>query len=189
MIGVVVPIRAFSEGKSRLAPFLDPADRERLARAMADRVVAAADPYPVVVVSSASEVAEWAEAHRIEVVPDPGSLDEAAAVGVKHFEARGAHRIVIAHGDLPLAESFEPAAEPGDRRVAVLVPCHRNDGTTVVSIPADCGFRFSYGPGSFARHVVESRRLGLAVIELDDVPGLRHDVDDLDDLLSLDELP
>jgi 2-phospho-L-lactate guanylyltransferase len=54
----------------------------------------------------------------------------------------------------------------------------------VLSIPVDAGFEFHYGEGSFARHVAESRRVGLAIRVVRD-PRLRFDVDTPDDLLAL----
>ena len=47
---MLVPVKAFAEAKARLAPALDAGQRERLARAMAEHVVAAAAPLPVSVV-------------------------------------------------------------------------------------------------------------------------------------------
>src|SRR4051794_3803115 len=100
--GVVIPIRAFRSGKARLADALDADQRAELALAMAERVVAAADPLPTVVVTSDPEVHAWASALGIEVVPDPaGGLDAAVAAGAGHLAAHGRDRIVVSHADLP----------------------------------------------------------------------------------------
>ncbi|MGH9038766.1 MAG: hypothetical protein ACRDZ3_00885, partial [Acidimicrobiia bacterium] len=56
--GVVIPIRGFSSGKSRLST-LGP-DRGWLVAEMAGRVLAAAHPLPVAVVTNAREVRAWA---------------------------------------------------------------------------------------------------------------------------------
>ena len=60
---VLLPVKAFGEAKARLAGVLDPAQRARLARWTAERVVAAAGELPVYVVCDDDEVAEWATAH------------------------------------------------------------------------------------------------------------------------------
>jgi 2-phospho-L-lactate guanylyltransferase len=52
----------------------------------------------------------------------------------------------------------------------------RDDGTNVVDLPAGCGFRFSYGPGSFERHRAECLRIGQRLRVLRN-PGLAFDVD------------
>jgi 2-phospho-L-lactate/phosphoenolpyruvate guanylyltransferase len=183
-VGVVVPIRSFSGAKSRLAGVLDPAAREALARDLATRLVGAAGAVPLLVVSSAPEVKAWAAELDLEVVHDPGSLDDAASYGRHLLASRGHGRVVVAHADLPLVRSLGSVLVDGTRPVAVVVPCHRDDGTPVLSLPSGPPFRFAYGPGSFRRHVDEARRRGLAVRVVRD-PGLRHDIDEPEDLQLL----
>lgn len=174
--GVVVPIRAFNDAKHRLAPRLDDAARAALARRLADAVVAAAAPLPVVVVSSAPEVRDWAGSVQASVIDDPGSLDGAAHAGREWFRARGATRIVVAHADLPHARDLAPLALDGAQPIVCLVPDHRDDGTPVCSVPAAADFAFAYGPGSFRRHLAAARTAGTAVRVLR-APGLRLDID------------
>jgi 2-phospho-L-lactate guanylyltransferase len=162
--GVVVPIRSFSDAKLRLAEHLSDAARAELVLECAARVVEAASPLPVVVVTSAPEVRAWACTLGADVVEDPGGgLDAAAAAGRERVRSLGLDRAVIAHADLPRAGSLVPLAGDGDRPIVVLVPCHRDDGTNVCSVPVGMAFRFAYGPGSFRRHAAEARRCGAAV--------------------------
>src|SRR5438876_4748789 len=174
--GVVIPVRAFALGKARLAGQLDDETGTDLARRLADRVGAASGELPTVVVSSASDVRDWARTRGLDVVDDPGTLDDAAAVGRGWVGARGCARAVIAHADLPLARSLAPLGRDGARPVVAIVPCHRDDGTTVLSVPVDAPFRFAYGPGSFRRHAAEARRLGLGFRVVRDA-DLAFDVD------------
>jgi 2-phospho-L-lactate guanylyltransferase len=183
--GAVIPIRAFALGKARLADSLDADERATLARRWAEQVVHAADPMPVVVVSSDPEVGAWARDLGVELVDDPGSLDGAAAVGRDRVRTWGCGRAVIAHADLPRAAHLERFAGDATRPIVALVPCHRDDGTPVLSVPTDVPFEFAYGPGSFRRHVGIARRLGLGVRVVRD-PDLAFDVDIPDDLLALD---
>jgi 2-phospho-L-lactate guanylyltransferase len=184
----VVPIRAFALGKARLAASLDDTERAALARRWAEQVVHAAAPLPVVVVSSDPEVRDWAAELGVEVADDPGSLDGAAAAGREHFRARGYGRVVVAHADLPRAQGLVRLARDGSRPIVTIVPCHRDDGTPVLSVPTDCEFAFAYGPGSFRRHAAEARRLRLGVRVLRD-RDLAFDVDVPDDLLALGHEP
>ena len=46
----------------------------------------------------------------------------------------------------------------------------------MVCVPANAGFRFAYGPGSFARHQDEATRLGLEQRVVRE-PDLAWDVD------------
>jgi 2-phospho-L-lactate/phosphoenolpyruvate guanylyltransferase len=182
--GVVLPIRSFVLGKARLAADLDDAARADLGRRLADRVADAADGFQVVVVTSAPEVRAWAATRALSVLDDPGSLDGAARRGQQHFADAGIGRVVVAHGDLPRARSLVGLARDASQPVVALVPCHRDDGTNVLAVPSGAGFRFAYGPGSFRRHVAESRRLGLGLRVVRD-PDLAFDVDVPEDLAAL----
>ena len=176
---VLVPVKAFARAKLRLAPALDGPAREALARAMGARVVAAAAPLPVTVVCDDDDVAAWARARGASVVWAPGrGLNGAVANGVEHLAACGVDRAVVAHGDLPLAAGL---ARLADRTGVTLVPDRRDDGTNVVAVATDVGFRFAYGPGSFRRHCVEAERLGLP-LHVVRAPALTWDVDRPGDL-------
>jgi 2-phospho-L-lactate guanylyltransferase len=180
---VLVPVKSFAKAKARLAPTLDPEHRAALARAMAERVLAAAAPLPVAVVCDDDEVATWAAGHGAIVLGEPGrGLDGAVQTGVAKLGAAGAAEVLVVHGDLPLAEGIVSLAGHGG---ITLVPDRREDGTTVVCVPPSAGFCFSYGPGSFGRHVDEAKRIGCTP-RIVRVPALRADVDEPADLpLSL----
>lgn len=174
---VVVPVKAFHAAKRRLAPALDPAARAELARQMASHVVAAAAPLAVTVVCDDDDVAAWARAAGVTVAWTPGlGLDGAVSAGVEAVAGAGATRVVVAHADLPLARDLAGLAGAGDPAGVILVPDRWDDGTNVIVIPAGCGFRFAYGPGSYVRHRVEAERLGLPVRTVHD-PRLGWDVD------------
>jgi len=186
--GIVVPLRSFRSGKARLAEVLDDDARSALAQRMAETVVAAAGGRDLVIVSSAPEVVRWCATQSLERIDDPGSLDAAAAHGRDWARARGLVRVVVVHGDLPLATSLDGVAGDGAARTAVVVPDHRDDGTPVCSIPVDVPFAFAYGPGSFARHIAAARHVGLSVRVLRD-RTLAFDVDVPEDLEILDTEP
>jgi 2-phospho-L-lactate/phosphoenolpyruvate guanylyltransferase len=187
--GVVVPLRSFRGGKSRLAPRLDADGRAALARTLADRVADVAAPHRTVVVSSDPDVVAWARHRRLAVIADPGSLDGAARAGSEHLAALGLERVVVAHADLALVTTLADLVAPGADRTAVVVPCRRHDGTPLLSLPAAVAvtFPFAYGPGSFARHVAHAQQHGLTIVVPDD-PTLRHDIDDADDLDAAEAL-
>ncbi|MEX2658865.1 MAG: 2-phospho-L-lactate guanylyltransferase [Acidimicrobiales bacterium] len=172
---VVIPVKAFSAAKLRLAPVLDDVTRARLARRLASVVVAAAGDLPVIVVCDDEEVAGWASAAGAAVVWAPGrGLDGAVLDGVARAAADGADRAVVAHADLPLARDLGAVVAAAED--VVLVPDRRRDGTNVAVVPTGAGFTFRYGAGSFDRHVAETGRLGLTLRVVHD-PALTWDVD------------
>jgi 2-phospho-L-lactate guanylyltransferase len=185
-VAVLVPVKAFAEAKLRLAPALDAPSRAALAETMATTVLRAAASLPVAVVCDDPSVAAWARRQGALVVWEPGrGLNGAVEAGVGRLAAAGVERVVVAHADLPFAHDLATlAAGPG----VTLVPDRREDGTNVLSLPARAPFRFSYGPGSFARHGAEARRLGLPVTVVRDA-HLAFDVDVPADLAGMDKSP
>jgi len=181
-IAVVIPVRSFVLGKERLGVALPDDARAALAGDMALAVIAAAGDRPVVIVSSASEVVASAQRLGLHCIDDPGTLDGAAAAGVRWARDNGHARVLIAHADLPLVTSFD--AVDGSAREVIVVPDHRNDGNPVLSLPTDIDFAFAYGPGSAARHEAEARRHGLEVKIVRD-HALAFDVDTPADLAEL----
>ena len=179
---VLVPIKAFHEAKRRLDRALSPSERTELARAMAARVLDAAAPLPVAVVCDDNDVADWARERGALVVWEPGrGLNGAVEAGVDHLRLAGVTQITVSHADLPMASGL---AEVGTAPGITLVPDRYRNGTNVIALPVDAGFRFSYGPGSFARHHAEAERLGLPFRVLD-LPDLAWDIDEPADVVPV----
>lgn len=171
---MLVPVKAFAGAKARLAPAMSGGDREALVRAMAEAVLRAAHPLPVSVVCDDAAVAAWASSMGAGVVWTPArGLNGAVTHGVSVLAEGGAGTVIVAHADLPLAVELASVA---DFDGVTLVPDRRDDGTNVAAVPGTTGFRFSYGPGSFARHAAECRRIGLPLRVLRE-PLLSWDVD------------
>ncbi|UDY37018.1 2-phospho-L-lactate guanylyltransferase [Dermatobacter hominis] len=178
---VLVPVKSFAAAKGRLAGVLDAPTRAALARSMAEVVVAAAAPLPVVVVCDDRDVASWAQAVGATVLWTEGlGLNGAVDEGVRRLAGAGVRRVVVAHADLPFATGLSALADVDGDAVA-LVPDRRHDGTNVASVPTGRGFGFRYGAGSLAAHRAEAERLGLPVRVVES-EVLGWDVDEPDDL-------
>jgi 2-phospho-L-lactate guanylyltransferase len=171
---VLVPVKAFGQAKVRLAPAMSGTERAALARAMATRVVASAAGLPVAVVCDDPDVAAWARDLGALVIWEPGrGLNGAVQDGVARLAGAGAGLVVVAAGDLPLATDLRWVTHfPG----VTIVPDRHGDGTNVIAVPTRSGFAFSYGPGSFARHLDEARRIGVPTRVVHSSP-LAWDVD------------
>jgi 2-phospho-L-lactate guanylyltransferase len=179
---VLIPVKRFEEAKGRLAPALSPPRRAALARTMAEQVVRSAGNLPVAVVCDDRAVAAWARNLGALVIWEPGrGLNGAVHEGVRHLAEAGTRLVVVAAGDLPLAEDLVWATRyPG----VTIVPDRRHEGTNVLAVPTDVHFEFTYGPGSFGRHLDQARQLGVPV-RVVNAPGLAWDVDLPADLLAV----
>ncbi len=173
---LTLPIRGFELGKSRLGRDLPPDRRRRLVRGLVEHTVSAvveAGARPVVVTGDVA-VATWCDSRSVAMVwePQPG-LDAAATAGIATAVADGQPWLVLL-ADLPLVS----AADLG----AVLTPLVT--GRFVLAPSFDGGtnalggwgpFPFSYGPGSFHRHLAAARRRAPSIVVR---TGLVFDVDE-----------
>ena len=150
---VAVPVRSFQGAYRRLADAFGPERRAEIARALASRTAgtATAAGAPPVIVASAREVRDWAEAEGYEAVDEPpgGGLDGAARAAVRRAAGRP---WLILHADLPCLTLEEVGGALDLLRAGRRVLAPSYDGGT--SALGGCGpFPFSYGPASFHRHL------------------------------------
>ena len=175
----LIPVKAFSAAKHRLSGVLDDATRASFAREMATTVVRAAAPLQTFIVCDDDEVTSWAREQGAEVIWTPGlGLNGAITEGVSQLHGEGVELVTIVHADLPNARPFG-AMERFDG--VSIVPDRFRDGTNLLRVPTDRGFTFSYGPGSFDRHLAVALELGMEVHEINR-PDLAFDVDRPEDL-------
>jgi 2-phospho-L-lactate guanylyltransferase len=184
-LAVLIPVKRFRLAKRRLAGMLDDDERERLAKWLAARVVAAAGPLPAFVACDDEVVAAWADTVGAAVLWTPGlGLNGAVESSRSTISGKGFDHLLIAHSDLPLAEQLATLATPG---TITLVPDRAGTGTNVLVLPVEAPLAVSYGAGSFQAHlgqalaIAADRRLGLRV-EVRRDPRLALDVDTPDDL-------
>ena len=155
---VALPIRSFRDAYRRLEVAYDPSSRAFLARSLASHtadVVEAAGATPLIV-SSAPEVREWADSRFLDLVADPpgGGLNGAAAEVVGYAERRP---WLILHSDLPCLTSAEVGEALELVRTGRQAVAFSYDGGTS-ALGGSGPFPFSYGVGSFHRHLHSSRR-------------------------------
>lgn len=177
---VLVPLKSFGSAKSRLGEVLDPDQRAELVRSMATNVLRAAEPLHTVVVCDDPEVARFAVDHGAAVVETPPEgLNSALGAAVRRTAEDGAQRVMVVPADLPFASELGRFVGRGDE--VVMVADRHGDGTNLLSFPARCGLRLSYGHGSFEAHASEARRLGLELRVVED-EAMAWDVDEPADL-------
>ena len=104
-VALVIPVRSFEHGKSRLADHFTPDQRSRLAQAMAEIVVAPRDDADTIVVCNDDSVAQWARSRAATVVTTDASGLNPSLTATRDSVLRStdADWIVVAHADLPLA--------------------------------------------------------------------------------------
>lgn len=149
-----VPIKRFYVAKRRLGSLLDRDARSHLGQALALHTMnaVAAAGAEVVALAADREVAAWAGEHGWEAMVDrDGGLDGAAASASARAAAEGRAWLVI-HADLPLlAPADVSVAGKALEQGAWPIAPSADGGTSLIGGREP--FRFSYGPGSFHRHL------------------------------------
>lgn len=176
---MLVPVKAFTEAKQRLAAVLDPASRADLARWLADGVLRSVGSTPVFVVCDDPDVRRWAEdAGATALWTARLGLNGAVDDGVAAITAAGFDHVVVCHADLPLPTGIVTQARPD---TSTFVPDRRRDGTNVMAFPTSSPISAQYGPGSFRRHraastsrITEVRFDHHLSIDLDTPSDLHH---------------
>lgn len=196
---VVLAVKDLARAKSRLAGVLGAGERERLVLAMfADTISAvrqAGTVGPILVVTPDARVARVATRAGALVVAEPTEPAETAApeesLNTAYSRAAtladGSATLVVAlQADLPALRPDELdaaiAAAPHGRSVVV---DHTGTGTTaLIARGRSVALDPSFGPGSARRHL-DSGAYALAAAAW---PGLRTDVDTLDDVRRVIDL-
>lgn len=181
-IWAVIPVKPPQGAKTRLAGKLSPSEREALVRAMLAHVhgvVKASGKIDRVLILGPSRLGLPDD---VPLLADPGTgLNPALQSVLPQVEA---DRLIVLHADLPgitPAEIDRLAGAP--EGVIAIGPDRHGKGTNALSLPLPRAkdFTFAFGPDSYARHVAEAGRLGIA-IETIRSPGLERDVDEPEDL-------
>jgi 2-phospho-L-lactate guanylyltransferase len=182
---VLVPVKSLDLGKSRLLGITD-TERRMLAAAFALDTISAARSTPgvsgVSVVTEDAEMGEWARLAGCSVLPDAADLNGSLRAAAARVAAQRPRVLVVALcADLPALrpDELRLALDEVDGVVPWFVSDHRGTGTTMYAAPPD-RFDPGFGAASRAAHLATGAHELMAA-----VPGLRHDVDTVDDLEHL----
>jgi len=193
MIGAVVPVKALAAAKTRLLPDVSERDRERLALAMLEDILAALLAVPelvrVVVATPDARAADAARAAGAEVWvrPDPG-VDASVEAASAQAAPGPDDGVLVVLGDVAGArpEDLEAILAAGrglGRPSVVLAPSNDGGTSALLRVPRDV-IPVRYGPDSAKRHRELAADAGARYRELP-LPSLAVDVDRSDDLRAL----
>ncbi len=180
----IIPVKPLCRAKSRLAPFLEPPERERLAVNMLRRVIRAAREGVDEVWVLGTDAVEAASSEGAGFRRETGAnVNESLDAVFREAWTAGKSPLFLP-GDLPFIQPSDLrglTAKAGDGRPAVLAPARRGGGTNAILIPQPSDFRLSLGPDSFQRHLAQAKALGLDPV-VRSSPGLANDLDTWEDV-------
>jgi 2-phospho-L-lactate guanylyltransferase len=200
----IVPVKPLRYGKSRLAHILSPEERAALTTRMLNRTLETLNNVPGVfrslVISRDPAALKIARNHGAYTYGEGDKQDlNVALTRAAHLAAaQEATGILVIPADLPLitVEDVEMMLSVVAPRMAlpqirvygngalrhhsprtIAICADRNEsGTNALYVSPPLGFEFSYGEGSFARHLQEAERLGM-LSRIVHAPGLKFDLD------------
>jgi 2-phospho-L-lactate/phosphoenolpyruvate guanylyltransferase len=189
---MIVPVRSLRDGKRRLAPLLDVAQRTALVQWLLAHTLEQAAQFPglsrTLVVTGCAEVSAWVTEQGVRVLEEspPGGLNSALNQARSTVIARGGSRIVVVSCDLPLLQADDLrhlASAASDGRLA-LAPDRSEQGTNALCVPVFHAFEFAFGPDSLSRHREQANVVGLEIVSVR-TRGLSFDIDLPRDLFEL----
>jgi 2-phospho-L-lactate guanylyltransferase len=180
---VIIPVKSFALGKSRLAAVLSADQRAALNRRLFGRVLKAAQSHfnanRIVIVTADAFLLPLIRGQGLHGLQDPpGGLNAALALGSRHALERGASALLVLASDLPLVTADDVAALTVllQAPCCVIAPDEAEQGTNALALaPPDLDF-FRFGTGSFQAHLAAARARGRSVRILRRA-GLAQDLD------------
>jgi 2-phospho-L-lactate guanylyltransferase len=169
---IVIPCKNFDQGKSRLAPELDPASRRALCEQFLRQTLALAmsiiPPSQVKILTGDPRAIRIGREYGVSIVPDLGTdlnsaLTEARRLLLSNRSCEP--DVLVLPTDLPYATSTAIQTVVACAANMVIVPDEEAQGTNLLFLRfrAFQNFSFAFGPDSFNRHCAMARSSGYTV--------------------------
>lgn len=187
---LLIPVKAFALGKSRLASTLNSSARLALNAVFLRRSLTGAAAFPglsrTLVVTDCEDVrtaASRAGAFAI-VQRAAAGLDAAVGEGLLELQRLGARRAIVLMGDVPMVRGSDLAAltETMRDREVLVCPNRDGEGTNAVAMLAAAPIPLAFGGASLARLRIHIKRAGYTARQVDN-SRIALDVDTPEDLL------
>jgi 2-phospho-L-lactate guanylyltransferase len=190
-IRALIPVKALSVAKSRLASHLTQPQRRLLVLDMLHHVlstlresgalasIAVVSPDPCVL----EQARAWGAQALVETQQGHNPALHAAALDEK---MAGASALLTISADLPLlhANDIRSMVEQLQHSQVVLAASHEGTGTNALLVRPPLAVPYVFGPGSLQRYSAEARERHLTV-SIYNSPGTALDIDTIDDLETL----
>jgi len=191
-VWAAVPVKEFAGAKQRLTPLLTPQQRQALAAAMLEDVLAALAEAPlagIMVNTLDPRATEVARRYGARVVTDSarGGHTGAVTAMARILAAEGREAMLTVPGDIPRVTAREIAAVIAARRPSpslTIVPARDKRGSNAVLCSPPLVMPVSFGDDSFLPHLAAARARGIepTIVNL---PGIGLDIDQPDDVDAL----
>lgn len=180
---LLLPVKPFAQGKSRLASVLTERERSLLNQALLHHVLVTALSAKIfsaaTVISRDPQVLESARSHGVEALAEEGTgLNRALTQGRRHALANHADALLVLPADLPLltTEDLHCIVEQATSPSSIVIAPSPDGGTNALFLQPPSAIPFRFGRNSFARHCAAAQRAQLPLCSVTS-PGLQTDID------------
>ena len=192
----VVPVKRFSNAKTRLAGVLTNAERESLAQVMLNDVLRALSQCQLVsgILVVSNELRARYAAERVGglfLFEEETGVSQAIVKASEWLKNHGQRSFMMLPGDIPLLNSVEVdrlVSKHSGTRGVTLAPDRRLEGTNGLIVSPTDVIPFCFGSDSFSKHAEASKTAGVSP-QIVKEPGISLDIDspiDLHHLLTHD---
>jgi 2-phospho-L-lactate/phosphoenolpyruvate guanylyltransferase len=188
-IWAAVPVKEFAGAKQRLSPLLTPGQRQALAVAMLEDVLAALADAAIagIMLNTLDPVAgDLARRYGARIITQGARDGHTAAVAAmaRVLGEEGREAMLALPGDIPRVTSEEIATVIAAHRLSpsvTIVPAHDERGSNAVLCSPPMVMQLRFGDDSFLPHLAAARALGIepTIVKL---PGIGLDIDQPRDL-------
>lgn len=195
-VWVVIPVKPLNRAKTRLAQVLSPRERQQLAESMLRHVLATVRDVPqlmgMLVISRDQKALAIAREYGARTVQESGTpeLNTALMRAIQVVVRLNGSAALILPADLPLLadEDIRSMIKLGQKSPSIVIATDQHeDGTNALLVSPPDLLEFSYGSGSYHRHIEKAQQLG-AEVNLYRSERLSLDIDVPDDLKFYTEL-
>lgn len=162
---ILIPAKALTQGKSRLAPILNGARRAALCEYLLRRtLVLATATAPTTVVTADPRIVAIARSAGAQALLEPVDCGLNAALAWACSQGGDVDCLLVMPTDLPYLSLAGLQILCTNRRSIAIVPDRRGKGTNLLFLPREAirGFRFVFGQDSAVAHQAEAARLGMS---------------------------
>ena len=186
---LVVPVKPFGEGKSRLAAVLSPTLRAKFSQRWLTHVLTTATAWAhlagVAVISRDPAVLSLAsDLGALPIIEEGDDLNTALTQASQSVLDQGAEAVLMLPSDLPLltTEDLGELYALAQKGSGVIIAPSHDGGTNALLLRPPHAIPYSFGVDSFARHMALAEAAGLAC-HVYNSSTLALDIDHPEDLL------
>ncbi len=189
---IILPLKALSPVKTRLAPMLSPGQRKGLMMAMIRDVLQVLTNCELVegvlLVSRDQDIPEMAGECGVQVLEleEDRDLNSAVLAATGYLAKKGIDRCMVLHGDIPLVNDIDLTRliRESERCSVALLASRDGQGSNAVVTTLPARIPFLYGNGSYDRFREAAQRAGLEALTLESA-DMALDIDTAADLSTL----